>query len=108
MPMTFFLRIIRQILYQKRSWADDGHVAFEDVQELGELVKGRRTKKLAVLVETLIIGQKIALGVLTVRHGAKFDQLEDFFLTVFALFAGAWLYKEGVTSHGDCSDDSKE
>ena len=96
------------IPYKLRSWSDDGHIAFEDVQELWELIKGRRTKKFAVLVETLLIGQKVTSGVLTVRHSAKFDQLEDFFLAVFALFAGARLNEEGITSHGDCSDDSKE
>jgi len=108
MSFTLFFSIIRQITDQQRPRADDGHVAFEDVQQLGELVQGGGTQEFAVFIQASIVGEEVAVFVLLVGHGTELDELEDLLLAVFVLFPRAGLNEEGVALHSNGADDSQK
>lgn len=73
---------------------DYGHVALEDVEQLGEFVKAGRAEELAVGIQADIVREQIAVGILFVRHRAELDEPEY----PFAL-ARAGLREEGVAMH---------
>ena len=85
-----------------RSRPDDGHVALEDVEELGEFIEAGGAEELAVGVQAHVVGEQVSLGVTLVCHGAELDKLE-----YFLVLAGAKLREEGIALHLDCAEDCK-
>ena len=83
-----------QVAHKLRPRADYGHVALQYIEEFGELVQAGAAQESSVTVETLLVGEQVALRIALVCHGAELDQLEDFFV-----LAGARLRKEGVSPH---------
>ena len=86
------------VAHELRPRPDYGHVALEDVEEFGQFVEAGTAKEFPVRIQADIVREKIALGILLVRHRTELDELED----LFAL-AGAGLRKEGITLHLDCT-----
>ena len=69
-------RVERKILHQQRARANQGHVTFEDVEQLGQFVYRGGTDEAAYSGEALGIGQEMAGGVALVRHGLELDDFE--------------------------------
>ncbi len=90
------------VAHELRPRPDDGHIALEDVEEFGELVKARGAEELAVSVQALVVGEQVAACVLLVGHGAELDEPKDFLVQ-----PGARLRKEGVALHLDCAKEGK-
>ena len=86
-------RVEGEVLNEQGAGADEGHVADEDVPELGQLVDGGGADEAAYAREALLVGQEAALGVALVAHGLEFHYAED-----FGIFAGALLEEEGAGS----------
>ena len=102
MPTAFFRGVTRKIFNKQRAGADQGHITYQDIPKLGQLVQAGGTKEAAVFIEALIVGKKPAVLVLGVGHGAEFDKLKDALLArLFADFTRAKLGEEGVTAHSD-------
>lgn len=90
------------VAYKLRSRPDYGHIALEDVEQFREFVKACTAEELSVSVQANIVWEQVAVGVLLVRHRAKLDELEDFFVKAWAR-----LRKEGVAMHLDGAEDSE-
>lgn len=73
------LFFVEQLKINGGEWpgADEGHVAYEDIPELGELVDGGAAHELADLGEALRVGQEVAVGIALVGHRLELDHLED-------------------------------
>ena len=84
------------IAHQLGPGPDYGHVALEDVDELGQLVEAGGAQELAVGVQSHVVGEQVPLRVTLVGHGAELDEPEY----LFAL-ARAGLREEGVALHLD-------
>ena len=80
-----------KVLHEQGARADQGHVADEDVPDLGQLVDGRGADEAPDARQALLVGQEVALGVALVGHGLELHYAED-----FAVFAGALLEEEGA------------
>ena len=76
MAARLFGGVERQVLYQQGARADERHVAFEDVDELGQLVDGGGADEATDLREALGVGQEVALGITLVGHGLELDDAE--------------------------------
>ena len=77
MPAHLLLGIQGEVLGQERPRADEGHVALEDVEELGELIDRGGAYEAAYLGEAVGIGEEVALGITLISHGLELDDLED-------------------------------
>ena len=91
------------VAHQLGAWPDHGHVALEDVEQLGELVEARAAQELAVTGQAHVIGEQLATRIAFVGHRAELDQPKDLFV-----FAGARLRKEGVPLHLDGPHNGQE
>jgi len=83
-----------------RSRPDYGHVALEDVEQLGKFVKAGGAEELAVGIQANIVREQVAVGVLFVRHRTELDELEDFFVKARARLREEWV----ATHHNDTQD----
>lgn len=102
MAMFLFRIVTRKVFHQKRSRPNHGHIPLEDVEQFREFVETRAAEELAVGIQTNIIWEQVAVGVLFVRHSAELNELEDFFVK-----ARARLRKERVALHLDGAEDCK-
>lgn len=101
MPAHLLLGIQGEVLGQERTWADERHVALEDVDELGELIDRGGADEAAYLGEAVGIGEELALGIALIGHGLELDDLED-----LAVLARALLVEQGSgTFVGDGEPD---
>src|SRR3546814_12484383 len=66
----------RDGLRQKRSRADEGHLAFQDVPELRQFVQPGPAQKAANRRNPLLIRKKLAARIAGVPHRTKLDELE--------------------------------
>lgn len=71
-----FRGIEGEILHQERTWANEGHVAFENVPQLGELVQGRVTDKSTETRYAQFVGEEVPVGVFALVHGFELDNAE--------------------------------
>ena len=88
------------VAHELGPWPDYGHVALENVEEFGEFIEAGGAEELAVGIQTNIIREQVAVGVLFVRHRTELDELEDFFVK-----ARARLRKERVALHLDGAEN---
>src|SRR3546814_3001266 len=66
----------RDGLRQKRSRADEGHLAFQDVPELRQFVQPGPAQKAANRGNPLVVRKKLAARIAGVTHRTKLDELE--------------------------------
>ena len=92
-PTGLLVIIQRKVFYQQGSRTDQGHIAFQDVDELGEFVDAGGADELADCSQSLGIRQQPSIGIPLVGHALEFDHFED--LTVEA---GTLLQEEGTGS----------
>ncbi len=90
------------VAHKLRPRPDYGHVALEDVEQLGEFIEAGGSEELAVGVQAHVVGEQVPLRVTLVGHGAELDKLE-----YFLVLAGAKLREEGIALHLDCAEDCK-
>ena len=102
MALALFRGHKYHVAHKLRPRPDYGHVALEDVEQLGEFVEAGGAEKLAVGVQAHVVGEQVPLGVALVSHGAELDELED-----FLVLAGAGLREEWIALHLDCAEDGK-
>ena len=103
MAFPLFRRHEHHVPHQQRPRADDGHVAFQDVEKLRKLIERRGTEEAAVRNETLLVGQRIAIGIRFTGHCTEFDETED-------LLVLPWpqLSKERIPFHLDRADNRQK
>lgn len=85
MPASLLLGIQGEVLGQKRTRADECHVALKDVDELGKLIDRGGADEAAYLGEAVGIGEEVALGIALIGHGLELDDLEDLAMKTRAL-----------------------
>ena len=101
MTSHLLFAVQRKIIHTERTWANQCHVALEDVDELGELIDRGGADEAAYLGEAVGIGEELALGIALIGHGLELDDLED-----LAVQAGAFLIENGSgTFVGDGEPD---
>src|SRR3546814_20101512 len=66
----------RDGLRQKRSRADEGHLAFQDVPELRQFVQPGPAKKAANRGNPLVVRKKLAARIAGVTNRTKLDEME--------------------------------
>ena len=96
MPSSLNFVVKIQILNSERSWADDGHIALENVDQFGQLVQRGAAQKSAVFIEPDVVRKQVAVLVLRVAHGAELEQFEDFSLPSFPFLPGRGCTKKGL------------
>lgn len=84
-------RVEGEVFHQEWTRADERHVAFEDIPELGELVDGCGADEASHLCQSLSVGEQVSVGVPLVGHGLELDHSED-----ASILAGALLTEEGA------------
>ena len=99
MPSSLNFVVKIQILNSERSWADDGHIALENVDQFGQLVQRGAAQKSAVLIEPDIVGKQISLFIPCVAHCAEFYQIENFLFAILPFSARSWLNKKRIALH---------
>jgi hypothetical protein len=92
MPSFLVIIVQRQVLHQQGSRAYKRHVAFQHIDQLGQLVQRGFAHKLPDARQALIIRQKIALYIPRIGHGFEFDYAKYFFP-----ITGPWLNKPDRT-----------
>ena len=92
-PPGLLFIIQREVLYQQGSRTDQGHIAFQDVDELGEFVDAGGADELADRSQSLGIRQQPPIGIPLVGHALELDHFED-----FTVEAGTFLQEEGSGS----------
>jgi hypothetical protein len=65
-----------QILYEKRSWADKAHVAFQDIEQFRKFVDTQPTQERAETGQPGLVRNEIPLPVPQVPHRAVFKKRE--------------------------------
>lgn len=94
--------IARQVLDQQRTWADDAHLTFEDVDQFWELVQAGGTQEAAKSGEALSIWQGMALVIREMTHGSKLVDGKN-----TTLVAGTFLFEKNwkamLASHQDAN-----
>ncbi len=81
------------LLRNPRAGADEGHIALEDVEQLGEFIERGGAQELAHEGGALLIRQELAFRIASVGHGAEFDDAEG-----LAAAADAGLQEEGIAA----------
>ena len=81
------------LLRNPRAGADEGHVALEDVEQLGELIQRGGAQELAHEGGAFFVREEIAFRIASVGHGAELDDAEG-----LAATADAGLQEEGVAA----------
>lgn len=77
MATHLFGCIQRKVLDQQWSRPDERHVAFQDIDELGQLVDGCRTHETSDFGESVLVGQKISFGIPLIGHCLELDYSEN-------------------------------
>ena len=85
MTSHLLFAVQRKIIHTERTWADERHVALEDVDELGELVNRGGSNETAYLGESDGIGEEVALSIALIGHGLELDDFEDLAVKTLAL-----------------------
>ena len=81
----------RQVFYKQWARTDKTHVAFDDVDELGEFVQAGGADKFANGRDAVLIGQKLPGSIAFISHSFELDEVED-----FTVFAGTGLDEKGI------------
>lgn len=84
------------LLRNPRARADEGHVAGEDVEQLGEFIQRAGTQKLTNPGGALLVRQQVALSVAGIAHGAELNDVEW-----QALAPHSCLQEEGISALED-------
>ena len=66
-----------EVLDQQRARTDQAHLAFEDVEELGQFIQAGGAQEAPEAGEALLVGEQVTLGITQVAHGAEFVEFED-------------------------------
>ena len=85
MTSHLLFAVQRKIIHTERTWANQCHVALEDVDELWEFIARGGADEAAYLGEAVGIGEELALGITLIGHGLKLDDLEDLAVKTRAL-----------------------
>lgn len=96
MAPTLGFIIEGEVLDEEGARADEAHVAFEDVDELGKFVDGGGAYEFADGGEALGVRKEVAVRIFAVVHGFEFDDLKDFFM-----LAGSRLGEEDASPIGN-------
>ena len=89
MPARLFGRVTRKVAHGKRPGADKGHLAGKHVEELRQLVEGRRPE------EATETRRPLGVASLARAHGAELHEAEG-----APALAGAVLAEDDGTAHG--------
>jgi hypothetical protein len=92
---ALFLRVEREVFDEEGAGADEAHVSFEDVDDLGQFIDRRGADESADGGESVFVGQELALGVSAVIHRLELDHLEE-----ASMEAGAFLGEEDGATVG--------
>jgi hypothetical protein len=76
MTPALFGGVVRQILHQQRSGADQAHISSYDVYQFGKLIEAGLSQEAPKSGKTLLIRQQLALLVSLISHCAEFKQCE--------------------------------
>lgn len=76
MAARLFFIIERKVFHEQRSRADEAHIAFQHIDELGQFVERGLSDKFTYRGKAFCIREQLATGILFVVHGFELNQPE--------------------------------
>src|SRR5271168_3026944 len=89
-----FRRVALEVLHEQRARANQAHLTFQNVPQLGQLIQAETTQQASRRGQSLMVWKKAAARIAGISHRSEFQQLER-----LRVVARAYLTKQHRGAH---------